>query len=72
MATDKEFPVKLSRPAQRALAAAGITSLEQVSEYSLEEISAMHGVGPTTIVALKKALAANGLSFRGLKKRENK
>ncbi len=68
MATNKEFPVKLSRPAQRALANASISTLKQVSKYSPGEIAALHGIGPTTIVALKKALSANGLSFSPDKK----
>lgn len=58
-----KFPVKLSKPAQRALANAGIATLKHVSTYSLAEISALHGVGPTTIIALKKALAEKGISF---------
>ncbi|HEV7781938.1 MAG TPA: hypothetical protein VGO58_11775 [Chitinophagaceae bacterium] len=71
MATNKGFPVKLSRPAQRALANAGISTLKQVPEYSPDEIAGLHGVELTTIAALKKALAENGLSFSKNKKAGN-
>jgi len=54
---------KLSRPAQRALAAAGIARLEQVAAHSEKEIQQLHGVGPNTIATLHPALAAKGLTF---------
>lgn len=56
------FP-KLSAPAQRALEAAGITRLEQLTRFTEAEILKLHGVGPKTIPPLREALAAKGLSF---------
>ena len=55
---------KLSAPAHRALAGAGITSLAEVSQHTEAEIAKLHGVGPTIIVALRAALAEKGLAFK--------
>ena len=60
-----DLPVKLSQPAQRALAAAGIQSLEQVSRFSEKEISKLHGIGPNALALLHQALEEKGLSFSG-------
>lgn len=58
-----DLPDGLSQPALRALAGAGIQNLVQVSAHTAVEISKMHGIGPTAIVLLEKALAEKGLSF---------
>jgi uncharacterized protein YdhG (YjbR/CyaY superfamily) len=63
--SQNDLPEKLSQPAQRALAAAGIQSLEQVSRYSAVEISKLHGIGPNAMALLQQALEAKGLSFSG-------
>lgn len=54
----------LSAPAKRALENKGIDSLKQLSHYSETAISALHGMGPSSIPKLKQALAAAGLSFK--------
>jgi hypothetical protein len=56
------FP-KLAHPAQRALAGAGIQSLEQLAQFSETEIRQLHGIGPNALDQLRRALASNGLSF---------
>lgn len=53
----------LSAPAQRALKSAGITDLKKMSKYTEEELLHLHGLGPSSIPKLKKALAAAKLSF---------
>jgi predicted Fe-Mo cluster-binding NifX family protein len=53
----------LAKPAQRALANAGIKSLAQLAKKTEAEIAALHGMGPNAIATLKRALAANRLSF---------
>jgi len=58
------FLSALSAPAQRALTSAGISNLKQLSKYSEKEILSLHGVGPSSIPKLKKALNASGLSFK--------
>jgi hypothetical protein len=55
---------KLSAPAHRALAGAGIQNLEQVSRFSEAELKKLHGMGPKAIKELREALAAKGLAFK--------
>ena len=54
---------KLASPAQRALAAAGIQRLEQLTRFSEAEIKQLHGIGPNAFKQLRAALRARGLSF---------
>ena len=54
---------KLASPAQRALAGAGIQRLEQLAEFSEEQLKQLHGIGPNALGKLHAALAARGLSF---------
>ncbi|WP_276501580.1 hypothetical protein [Terrimonas pollutisoli] len=58
-----EFPLKLAKPAQRALINAGITSLHQLAKYSEEEIALLHGIGPNALRQIKQAFKEKGLSF---------
>jgi len=62
MKTEHPLP-KLSAPAQRALAGAGITSVEKLSEFSEAQIMKLHGIGKTAIPILKAAMAGYGLHF---------
>ena len=62
--TPLELPRGLGRPAERALEAAGIHDLSDLTRHSREEISELHGVGPKAIGVLVTALAMHGLSFR--------
>lgn len=55
---------KMSQPAHRALAEAGITHLAQLTGYSEAEIHKLHGMGPKAQKELREALAARGLSFK--------
>jgi predicted RecB family nuclease len=57
------LPTGLSKPAQRALAAAGYTTLEELAGASERHLSSLHGMGPKTIRQLRAALADSGLSF---------
>ncbi|MGG0670059.1 RNA polymerase alpha subunit C-terminal domain-containing protein [Sporosarcina koreensis] len=54
----------LSAPARRALESNGITSLQQLSTCSENEILQFHGMGPASLPKLRDALKANGLSFK--------
>ena len=54
---------KLAAPAQRALAAAGIKRLDQLTKFSEAEIKQLHGIGPNALDQLHRALNAKGLSF---------
>jgi hypothetical protein len=61
--TDSDLPAKLSRPAQRALAAAGIQCLSDLTTWTERDLAALHGIGPNAITALRAALADSGRSF---------
>jgi hypothetical protein len=58
-----DLPANLAAPAQRALAVAGITTLEQLARLSEAEVKQLHGIGPNAFVQLSRALAEAGLSF---------
>jgi hypothetical protein len=54
---------KLAAPARRALDAAGIRHLDQLTQFSEAEIKQLHGVGPNALDQLRRALIECGLSF---------
>jgi hypothetical protein len=58
------LPRSIGAPATRALRVAGVTTLEQVSGWTVADLSAMHGVGPVAVKRLGEALGEKGLSFR--------
>ncbi len=66
--SERDLPAKLSQPAQRALAGAGIKNLKQLTRFSEAEIKQLHGIGPNAMNQLRTALAAQGLSFAEKKK----
>jgi hypothetical protein len=51
------LPKTIGRPATRALANAGITTLDQVAARTDTELAALHGVGPKAIRILRETLA---------------
>jgi hypothetical protein len=55
---------KLAAPAQRALAAANIQRLEQLTHFTEADIKQLHGIGPNALNTLRQALVAKGLSFK--------
>lgn len=65
-----DFP-KLSAPARRALASAGIQRLEQLTPFSEAEVKQWHGIGPNALNQLRHIFDARGLSFAGEKQDEN-
>ena len=54
----------IGAPARRALERENIKSLEDLTKWTEKEIINLHGMGPSTIPKLKKALSENGLSFK--------
>jgi hypothetical protein len=58
-----DLPAGLAKPAQRALANAGRSQLKDLAKLSQAEIRQLHGIGPNALKQLRRALAANGLSF---------
>jgi len=65
---ESDLPNGLAQPAQRALAAAGIQRLAQLTTLSEAEVKQLHGIGPNALNQLRRALATNGLSFADEKK----
>ena len=59
------LPATLSAPATRALANAGIRNLDDLTRWTEPDLVALHGVGPTAVDALRRALAGVGKSFKG-------
>lgn len=64
------FPRGVAQPALRALHAAGLTRLEQLTQVLEAELSALHGMGPRAIATLRAALLDQGLDFRPEESRE--
>ena len=60
---ESDLPLKLGQPARRALAAAGIQRLEQLTRFSENEVKQLHGIGPNALERLRQALSARGLAF---------
>ena len=55
---------KLSAPAHRALAAAGVKNLKDLTKFSEAEVKKWHGIGPNAVDQLQRAMMEQGLSFR--------
>jgi len=68
MNTTKNDLPKLASPAQRALAGAGITRLDQLTKITERELLQLHGIGPNAIKTLRLALQEKGLTFKTDKK----
>ena len=64
MSTTNNLAIKLSKPAQRALAGAGIEVLKDLAKFTEKEIKALHGMGPSGIKEIKKVLDDNKLTFK--------
>ncbi len=58
-----DLPADLASPARRALAEAGYTRLEQLTQISETELRRLHGMGPKALDQLRRALTASGRTF---------
>ncbi|MDP5200147.1 RNA polymerase alpha subunit C-terminal domain-containing protein [Flavobacterium sp. DG2-3] len=58
----------LSAPARRGLESKNIKTVEDLSQYTQEEILSLHGIGPSSLPKLSEELRKNGLSFKENKK----
>jgi hypothetical protein len=61
--TTDDFLPPIGQPATRALAAIGITRLDQLRQHRAADLLALHGVGPKAIRILEAALAERGWTF---------
>ncbi len=62
--TGTPLPRTIGAPATRALTTRGITSLEQLDDWTAERLSALHGVGPMAVDRLREAQAERGIELR--------
>lgn len=60
----KPFPPGVAKPAVRAFAAAGYTTLDQLTKARESDLATLHGMGPKALTILKAALQAKGKTFR--------
>ena len=58
-----DLPAGLSKPALRALAAAGYDRLDRLTHARESDLMALHGFGAKGLRILREALAARGKSF---------
>jgi uncharacterized protein YdhG (YjbR/CyaY superfamily) len=58
------FIEKLSAPAMRALQHEGIKNLTQLAKFKEADILKLHGVGPSALPIMRKALKEKGLTFK--------
>lgn len=54
----------IAAPAKRALAAAGVTKVADLSRFTEDEVKSWHGIGPRVMVALKELMVAQAIRFR--------
>ena len=54
---------RVGAPASRALRDAGIDTVEQLADWAVEDVAALHGVGPFALNRLREAAAAVGVDF---------
>jgi hypothetical protein len=54
----------LASPTRNALVHNGITTLKLLAQHTEKEILKLHGMGPASMPALKKALDNAGLAFK--------
>jgi DNA-directed RNA polymerase alpha subunit len=60
--SENDFP-KLSNPARRALANAGIRRMTDLAQMTEADFARLHGIGPNAVATLKAAMKARGLTF---------
>ena len=55
-----DLPAGLAAPARRALAGAGVETLDQLGKLSEAELRKLHGVGPNAVKLLLEAVRKSG------------
>lgn len=63
-ASGELWPVGVSKPAQRALASAGYSSVDQLANAREADLAALHGMGPKALEILRESLKRQGKSFK--------
>lgn len=62
------FLASIGAPARRALERAQIKTLEDLAQWTEKDLLLLHGMGPSTLPKLARALKDGGLSFRAYSK----
>lgn len=62
---ETDLPKGMGKPAQRALAGAGYSRLDQLAQVREADVLNLHGMGPKAMEVLRRELKARGLSFAG-------
>ncbi len=55
---------KIGAPATRALENAGVQSLEELADWSEQDLLDLHGMGPRAVAILREHLADHGLALK--------
>jgi hypothetical protein len=55
---------KLAKPARRGLLNNGIRTPADLARRTVEEVTSLHGIGPSAMLILREALRKNGRSFK--------
>lgn len=55
---------KIGAPAARALEHAGVQGLQELADWSEQDLLALHGMGPRAVGILRERLADEGLAFK--------
>lgn len=55
---------KIGAPATRALEHAGVQGLQELADWSEQDLLALHGMGPRAVAILRERLADEGLTFK--------
>lgn len=61
--SESAFPKGIAKPALRALASVGVSSLDEVTRFTESQLLALHGMGPKAIGIIKDALRAQSKSL---------
>ena len=59
------IPARPASPVRRALAEAGILTLQQLAKRTEAEVMSLHGMGPNAVRVLRTALRENDMTFVG-------
>jgi len=55
---------RLAAPAQRAILAAGIRSLEELAGMTEAQLKSLHGIGPHALKTIRAMLAEHGMALK--------
>lgn len=61
---ETSFLAEVGAPARRALEREGITTIAKLAHYTETEILLLHGIGPSALPKLRKALQSQGMDFK--------